>query len=159
MKANSPVQPLVMKGGARDLFIDMVKRHESPLTVYTLLGITLCIVYVKLIPLKIRRHADTLLGRLALFILTIVVAKYTTWSNGLLVAVFALLLLSMSPRTTEGFQDGSSKKKVTDKNLWWVEQVFKENPTEIDEDKVITSAIQDGSTNQKSSTSSNSGGP
>ena len=148
-----------MKGGARDLFIDMVKRHESPLTVYTLLGITLCIVYVKLIPLKIRRHADTLLGRLALFILTIVVAKYTTWSNGLLVAVFALLLLSMSPRTTEGFQDGSSKKKITDKNLWWVEQVFKENPTEIDEDKVITSAIQDGSTNQKSSVSSNSAGP
>ena len=159
MKSNGNIQPPVMTGGARDLFMDMVKRHESPLTIYTLLGLVLAIVYVKQIPLKIRRYADSFLGRLVLFALTIVVAKYTTWSNGLLVAVFTLLLLSMSPRTTEGFQDVSSKKKITDKNLWWVEQVFKENPTEIDEDEVVTSAIQDGSTNQKSSTSSTSSGP
>ena len=157
MKPVPNMQPPVMTGGAKDLFVDMVKRHESPLTIYTLLGLTLCIVYVKQIPLKIRRLADTFIGRIVLFILTIVIAKYTTWSNGLLVSVFTLLLLSMSPRTTEGFQDVSSKKKVTDKNLWWVEQVFKENPKEIYEDEVLTSAIQDGSTNQKSAGSSNSG--
>lgn len=157
MKPVPNMQAPVMTGGAKDLFVDMVKRHESPLTIYTLLGLTLCIVYVKQIPLKTRRLADTFFGRLVLFILTIVIAKYTTWSNGLLVAVFTLLLLSMSPRTTEGFQDVSSKKKITDKNLWWVEQVFQENPQEIDEDEVITSAIQDGSTNQKSGGSSNSG--
>lgn len=146
-----------MTGGAKDLFMDMVKRHESPLTVYTLLALTLLIVYVKQIPVKIRRLADTILGRLVLFSLTIVVGKCTTWSNGLLLAVFALLLLSMSPRTIEGYKDMRSAKKVTDKNLWWVEQVFKENPKEIDEDEVVTSAIQDGSTNQKSGSSN--GGP
>lgn len=152
MKPNGAIP--VMKGGARDLFVDMLKRHESPLTAYTLLALTLCIVFVKKIPVQIRRLADTFLGRLFLFVSTILIAKCTSWSNGLLVAVFALLLLSMSPRTTEGFQ---SKKKVTDKNLWWVEQVFKENPTEIDEDEVRTSAIQDGSTNGKSTSAS--GGP
>ena len=157
MKPNANMQPPVMTGGAKDLFIDMIKRHESPLTVYTLLALTLSIVYVKQIPLKIRRLADTFLARLVLFTLTILVAKYTCWSNGLLVALFTLLLLSMSPRTTEGFQDVKSKKKVTDKNLWWVEQVFKENPQQINEDEVVTSAIQDGSTNQKSAGSSNSG--
>jgi hypothetical protein len=147
-----------MTGGAKDLFIDMVKRHESPITIYTLLGLILCIVYVKKIPLRIRRLADTLLGRLTLFALTIIVGKCTTFANGLLVAVLTLLLLSMSPRTIEGYQDIKSSKKITDKNLWWVEQVFKENPKEIDEDEVATSAIQDGSTTQRSS-SSNGGGP
>jgi hypothetical protein len=63
----------------------------------------------------------------------------------------------MSPRTNEGYQDARSVKKVTDKNLWWVEQVFKETPKEIDEDKVSTSAIQDGSTTQRSSSSTGSG--
>jgi hypothetical protein len=152
MKPGVNQPPPVMTGGARDLFVDMLKRHESPLTLYTLIALILCIVYVKKIPLRIRRLADTFLGRLVLFVSTILIAKCTAWSNGLLVAVFALLLLSMSPRTTEGFQ--SSKKKVTDKNLWWVEQVLKENPTEIDEDQVKTSAIQDGSTNGRSNGSS-----
>ena len=148
-----------MTGGARDLFMDMVKRHESPLTIYTLLALILCIVYVKQIPLRIRRLADTILGRLTLFVLTIVVGKYTTFSNGLLLALLSLLLLSMSPRTNEGYQDARSVKKVTDKNLWWVEQVFKETPKEIDEDEVSTSAIQDGSTTQRSSSSNGGGGP
>jgi uncharacterized membrane protein YhaH (DUF805 family) len=156
MKQNTNITaPPVMTGGARDLFMDMVKRHESPLTIYTLLALILCIVYVKQIPIKIRRLADTLFGRLALFVLTIAVGKYTTFSNGLLLALLSLLLLSMSPRTNEGYQDARSVKKVTDKNLWWVEQVFKENPTEIDEDEVKTSAIQDGSTNGRSTGSSN----
>uniref|UniRef100_A0A6C0JV89 Uncharacterized protein n=1 Tax=viral metagenome TaxID=1070528 RepID=A0A6C0JV89_9ZZZZ len=156
MKPSAP--PAIMTGGAKDLFIDMVKRHESPLTAYTLLGLALLIVYVKQIPVRFRRLADTLLGRLLLFILTILVAKYTTFSNGLLLALFTLLLLSMSPRTIEGYQDVRSSKKITDNNLWWVEKVFNEHPKEIDEDEVTTSAIQDGSTNQKSGSSS-SGGP
>jgi hypothetical protein len=158
MKPVVPNTPLVMTGGARDLFMDMVKRHESPLTVYTLLGLILCIVYVKQIPLKIRRLADTILGRFILFSLTVIVGKYISFANGLLLAVLTLLLLSMSPRTMEGYQDIKSSKKVTDKNLWWVEQVFKETPKVIDEDEVMTSAIQDGSTTQRSS-SSNAGGP
>lgn len=146
----------VMSGGAKDIFIDMVKRHESPLTIYTLLGLGLAIVYVKQIPVNIRRLSDTFIGRFVLFVLTVVVAKYTTWSNGILFAVFSLLLLSMSPRTTEGYQDARSSKKVTDKNLWWVEKVFNENPVEIDEDEVITSAIQDGSNGSKTT---NNNGP
>ena len=146
--------PPVMTGGAKDIFIDMIKRHESPLTIYTLLALGLAIVYVKQIPVNVRKLSDTFIGRFILFSVTIVVAKYTTWSNGLLFAVFSLLLLSMSPRTTEGYQNSNSSKKITDKNLWWVEKVFNENPVEIDEDKVVTSAVQDGSTGQKSNNNS-----
>lgn len=146
--------PPVMTGGAKDIFIDMIKRHESPLTIYTLLALGLAIVYVKQIPVNLRRLSDTFIGRFVLFSLTIAVAKYTTWSNGLLFAVFSLLLLSMSPRTTEGYQNSFSSKKVTDKNLWWVEKVFNENPVEIDEDKVVTLAVQDGSNSQRSTNNS-----
>ena len=132
----------IMKGGAKDLLLDMFKRHQSPIELYTFLLLTLGIVYVKKIPLKIRRYADTLLGRIALFTATVAIGNYTSWANGLLVAVFALLLLSMSPRTSEGFQDHLSVKKVTDKNKWWVETVMGETPAAIEEDEVSTLAVQ-----------------
>jgi hypothetical protein len=141
MNKNQPKQ-LIMTGGAKDLFMDMVKRHQSPIEIYTFIGLAIGIVYVKQIPIKIRRYADTLLGRIVLFTATVVIGKYTSWANGLLVAVFALLLLSMSPRTSEGFQVQTSVKKVNDKNKWWVETVLGENPYSIEEDEVSTQAAQ-----------------
>jgi hypothetical protein len=47
-------------------------------------------------------------------------------------------------------------KLVTEKDKWWVERVFKENPIAIQEDTVVTKAIQDGS-NSSSSTSAQGG--
>jgi len=159
---NKPVLPAsmpVMTGGAKAQIKDIIKKHWSPIEIYVLVGLVLAIVYVKHIPLTIRRHAETFLGRLVLFVATIAVAKFYSWSNGLLVAIFTLLLLSLSPRRNEGFQDGNpltnSMKMVSNKKNWFVENLLKEHPLAIEEDKVKTSAIQDGSTTR----SSNSGGP
>ena len=155
-----PQQPLVMSGGAKALVKDIVNKNWAPIQIYILVALTLGIVYVKQIPLFIRRYAETFLGRIVLFVSTIVVAKFSSFSNGLLVAIFTLLLLSMSPRTSEGFQnDMKSKiKMVGDKQKWWVERVFKENPIAIEDDEVKTSAIQDASNSSRSSYSSG-GGP
>jgi hypothetical protein len=151
-----------MTGGAKVLMTDMIKKHWTPIEIYILVALTLGIVYVKEIPLKIRRYAETFFGRIILFIGTIAVAHFSSWSNGLLVAIFTLLLLSMSPRTSEGFQsDMKNKIKMVDDNQkWWVERVFKENPIAIEDDEVKTSAIQDASNSSRSSYSQgSSGGP
>lgn len=151
MKSQPP--PNVMTGGAKVLMTDIVKKHWTPIEIYILVVLTLGIVYVKKIPLSLRRYAETFLGRIVLFVSTIAVAHFSSWSNGLLVAVFTLLLLSMSPRTSEGFQaDMKNKLKIVDdKQKWWVERVFKENPIAIEDDEVKTSAIQDGSNSSRSS--------
>ena len=146
-------EPLVMTGGAKALVKDMVNKHWAPIQIYILVALILGIVYVKQIPLFIRRYAESFLGRAVLFIATISVAHFSSWTNGLLVAVFTLLLLSMSPRTSEGFQSDMKNKlkMVGDNQKWWVERVFKENPLGIEDDEVSTSAIQDGSNSSRSS--------
>ena len=153
MKALS--QPPVMTGGAKVLMTDIIKKHWTPIEIYILIALTLGIVYVKQIPLNIRRYAETFLGRIVLFVGTILVAQFSSWSNGLLVGIFTLLLLSMSPRTSEGFQNDmkSNLKMINDSKHWWVERLFKENPIAIEEDEVKTQQIQDGSNSSRSSSS------
>jgi len=143
----------IMTGGAKVLMTDIIKKHWTPIEIYILIALTLGIVYVKQIPLNIRRYAETFLGRIVLFVGTILIGHYSTWSNGLLVAIFALLLLSMSPRTSEAFQSDmkSNLKMINDKQHWWVEKLFKENPIAIEEDEVSTKQIQDGSNSSRSS--------
>lgn len=144
-----------MTGGAKVLMTDIIKKHWTPIEIYILIALTLGIVYVKQIPLNIRRYAETFLGRIVLFVGTILVAQFSSWSNGLLVAIFTLLLLSMSPRTSEGFQNDmkSNLKMINDSKHWWVERLFKENPIAIEEDEVKTHQIQDGSNSSRSSSS------
>ena len=151
--------PAIMTGGAKALMVDIIKKHWTPIEIYILIALTLGIIYVKHIPVKLRRYSETFLGRTLLFTFTIVVAHTSSFSNGLLVAIFTLLLLSMSPRTSEGFQSDTKNKLkiINDTKKWWVERVFKENPIGIEDDEVKTSAIQDSSNSSRSY--SNGAGP
>ena len=68
-------------------------------------------------------------------------------------ALFVVLLISVSPRTNrEGFSD-TEVKRVTKKRKWWSEEVLHENPLGIEEELVKTQAIQDN-TNSSNSTNS-----
>ena len=129
---------------------DMFKRHSDPINMYVLALLIITITFVKQVPVDYRRYAESFLGRVLLFALTLVIAQYYSWSNGLLMALITLLLLSLSPRNREGFQSefDSKIKLVSGKKNWWIENVFHENPVGIEEDTVKTSAIQDGSTSQ-----------
>lgn len=140
-----------MKGGAKEYMMDIVKKQWSPIEVYILIILGLGIVFVREIPLKVRRMAESFIGRILLFSVSVLLTMYTPWINGLLFVVFSLLLLSMSPRNSEGFNNSNtSVKVVADKKLWFVEALLKERPKIIEDDQVRTSAIQDGANSSKS---------
>lgn len=138
-----------MKGGAQIYMADLASKFSQPINFYVLVALTLAIVFVKKIPLAVRSQAGTFLGRLFLFAAAIAIADSYSWTNGLLMAILALLLLSMSPRT-EGFQNFGNLKLITDDKKWFVERVLKENPVAIGDETVKTQAVQDNSNSSRS---------
>jgi len=143
-----------MKGGAREHILDMLKKYTLPLNTYIGIALILGITYVGQIPDSISFTANTLFGRIFLFCLTLFVADTFSWIYALLMALFTVLIIAVSPRTLrEGFE-GTDLKLVAQKKRWWVEEVLKEHPIGIEDDKVTTSPIQDNSNTSNSTTSS-----
>ena len=148
----------VMKGGAREAILDIIARQWSPIEVYILMFLVFSIVFVREYPAELRLYADSILGKIALFSLAVFVSMKYSWLNGLFIALFTLLILSMSPRNSEGFQDAkkSNVKLVDNKNPWWVEAVLKENPIGFEDEKVTTSAVQNDTSISRSNSSRSS---
>lgn len=140
---SAPALP-VMSGGAKEHMIDMIKKYTKPLSIYLGLGLVLGIVYVRQIPVNIRIQGSTLIGRVLLFLLTLLIADMYSWTYGIMMALFTMLLLAVSPRI-EGFSsdEATDIKMITLKKRWFSEELLNENPAGISEDKVTTSAIQD----------------
>jgi len=148
---NTPVP--IMKGGAKEHMIDILKKYAQPLNIYIGIALVLGITYVGQIPGSVAFQANTLLGRLVLFWATIIIADTYSWIYALLMALFVVLIIAVSPRTNkEGFTD-TELKLVTQKRKWWSEEILQENPLGIEEEVVKTQAIQDN-TNSNSSTNS-----
>ena len=145
-----------MKGGAREHMIDLLKKYAQPLNVYIGVVLVLGITYIGQIPDSITFRANTLLGRISLFVLTIVIADTYSWVYALLMALFTVLIIAVAPRTLhDGFQSGDTDIKiVTQSKKWWSEVILQENPLGIEDDTVKTSAIQDNSNTSNSTTSS-----
>ena len=136
-----------------------MKKYAQPLNIYLGIALVLGITYIGQIPKSISYNANTLLGRLVLFWLTVIVADTYSWVYALLMALFAVLLIAVSPRTlAEGFQgeEGADMdlKLVTQKKRWFAEEVLNENPLGIEDDKVRTTAIQSNSNPSNSTNSS-----
>jgi hypothetical protein len=154
---NTPLP--VMKGGAKEHVVDLLKKYAQPMNIYIGIALVLGITYVGQIPDSITFRINTTIGRFLLFWLTIVIADTYSWVYALLMALFAVLVIAVSPRTLEGFQDKGDMgdtdiKLVSQKKRWWAEQVLQENPLGIEEEKVKTSAIQDSSNASNSTNSS-----
>lgn len=157
-----------MKGGAKESMIDIAKKYAAPLNMYLGIALVLAISYVGKIPDSTLRFLDSFLGRAVLFTGTLFVASLYSWVYAVLLGIFAVLVLSMAPRSSiEKFQDARAEaddgvggvaildkdvdvKLVSQKKRWWIEEVMGENPIGIEEEKVRTSAIQDN-TNSSSS--------
>lgn len=150
-----PAGPKPMRGGTKAYVMDLAKKFSNPIDFYILAGLVIAITFVKQIPAPLRSQAGTFLGRLFLFSLTVAIGQFYSWTNGLLMAILSLLLLSLSPRTTEGFQPMAmmSLKLIENNKKWFVERVLKENPVAIEEDRVKTQAIQDNSNSSRSTAS------
>jgi hypothetical protein len=149
--------PAVMKGGARAAIFDIIAKQWSPIEVYILMFLILSIVFVREYPIEVRRNADTVFGKTLLFITAIFVSMQYSWLNGLFIALFTLLVLSMSPRNREGFHDKKNSVKFVDNTKpWWVEAVLKENPIGFEDDTVDTSAVQDNNATSRSNSTRSS---
>ena len=149
----------VLTGGAKEQLLDIIKKYAEPLNVYVGIVLVLLITYIRQIPKWVAYRANTTLGRIFLFSLTIVIAETYSWIYALLMALFAVLIIAVSPRTfKENFQEAPEAnvdlKFVTQKKRWWSEEVLKEDPIGVEEDRVKTNAIQDNSNTSNSSTSS-----
>jgi hypothetical protein len=143
-------KPPMMQGGAKKYLLDIVDKFHHPIQLYVLVALALGIAYVKEIPIEIRSQAGAPLGRIFLFVSTVLITHYFSWVNGLLFAVLSLLLMSLSPRV-EGFQPiDDSISLITNKKKWFVEEVLKETPVAIEKEKVRTLPVQDNSTSQAS---------
>jgi len=151
-----------MKGGAKEHIMDVLKKYAQPLNVYVGILLVLGIAYVRQIPKSVSFAANSIIGRLFLFALTIIIADTYSWIYALLMALFTVLIIAVSPRTLkESFVNNSDNgdvdlKLVGQKKRWWSEEILHENPLGIEDDKVRTSAIQDNSNTSSSTTSSSS---
>jgi c-di-AMP phosphodiesterase-like protein len=148
-----------MKGGAKEHILDIIKKHAQPLNIYVGIILVLTITYIAHIPKSFAFRANSILGRLALFSITIAVAETYSWIYALLMALFTVLCIAVAPRTfREAFKDAPSDdidvKMVTQSKKWWSETVLKEDPVGVEEDRVQTRAIQDNSNASNSNTSS-----
>jgi hypothetical protein len=151
----------VMRGGARTYTIDLLQKYAKPLELYVGIGLVLGIIYVRQTPELLRAQASSTVGRIFLFLLTVIVADTYSWIYGLLMALLTVLLIAEAPRANErreGFQDSADQdydmKMVAKPRKWFIEEVLGENPVGIEEEKVRTSAVQDQGGPSNSTTSS-----
>ncbi len=163
----SPPAPFTMAGGARILPDGTLNAPDVLLGLILILGIS----QAHLIPSDIHRFTDTILGRILLFTAAISMTAWKGWVLGILTAVLVLRLLMhagrqeadvterFSNKITEGFSSCApvviaggngtdSIKTVTanksdgyEKHRWFVEQLFDEEPTLIETEKVRTMPV------------------
>jgi hypothetical protein len=152
----------VMSGGMREILSDFTQKQKYQVDFFLAVLLILGIVFVHEIGLHIRNQLDTLLGRLFAFGLLILVTEQIGVLHGILLAIFLALVLSQSTnartnskpslKQTEGFAPDFQLRLVPPKkHKWWIEEVMKENPIGIEDEKVNTSAIQDNQVSNRSS--------
>lgn len=154
----------VMRGGMREILTDFSQKQKVQFDIVFGLILLLGIVFANEVAVHIRNQLDTFIGRLLAFGLVILVTDQIGWLHGILLALFFALVLSFSttPRdipsrppakkTTEGFAPDYALRLVPPKkHRWWVEEVMKENPVGIEDEKVNTMAVQDNTATNRSS--------
>ncbi len=140
----------VQLGGVRESLVDFLQKTKTFQTVLVYIALILVIVFKNQIPPAIYEQADSFLGRLlAVFFVALITIQFD-WILGLLSAVAVALLLGLprgSPSFKEGFGSGgeTSVQVIPTNKKWFVERVLHENPIAIEEEKVITSPVQNDS--------------
>lgn len=145
MQAATPQQLPVLQGGMKLILTDLITKLSSQLTLAITILLVLGIIFVEEFSIEIRGMASSMIGRIVLFAGVLYIGKAVSWSVGLLAALFVLLLLTKNSRNfMEGFQgDTYSLQLIEDKKKWWVEQVLKERPTGIIDERISTYPVQD----------------
>ncbi len=164
-----------MKGGFREQMDDLFHKYEQPVMLLIAILMTLVIVFVGQIPIEIRKQADTLIGRAALLVFTVIVIMLFGWPLGMVAGLMSAILIgaggvhpiqrevregfsseAKKTSTREGFSSEMNVRLVPSRQKWFVEQVLGENPLIIEDETVETSAVQDLSEKSTGSVQSSS---
>jgi hypothetical protein len=98
------------------------------------------------VPQSILQQSSTLYGRLLLIIVLYIIFLTCGEIPAILFAVVIALLWANKPLggSIEGFWDGVKTTFISQgANKWFIEKVLRENPLEINEDRVSTMPVQD----------------
>ena len=145
MQGATPQELPVLKGGVRVLVTDLLTKGSYQIHVALFFLLLLGIVFIEQIPSSVRSFSTSSFGRILLFGGVLLVTEMYSWSIGLLAALFALLLITKHSRNLlEGFQpDAFTFELIQNKKKWFVEEVLKENPLGITDEKVSTLPVED----------------
>ena len=107
----------------------------------------LVIIFKEQIPVGIYKQLDTVIGRLLIVLVLLSFVTFYGWILALLAAVAFALLIGLPNPIREGFGSGgeTAVQVVPTSKKWFVEKVFGENPIAIEEEKVVTSPVQNDS--------------
>ena len=139
----------VQFGGVRESLLDFLQKTKMFQSLLLYIVFIVAIIFKNQIPPAIYEQADSILGRLlAIFLIALVTIQFD-WILGLLAAITVALLLGL-PRAKsvkEGFGSGgeTAVQVIPTSKKWFVERALKENPIAIEEEKVITSPVQNDS--------------
>lgn len=138
----------VQMGGMKNGILEFIDKSRPTQVIFLYILVTLMIVFKEQIPASIYNQLDTSIGRLFILVTVVSLVTFYNWILGLLAAVaFTLLIGLPHPYLSEGFGSGgeTSLQVVPTSKKWFVEKVFGENPIAIEEEKVVTSPVQNDS--------------
>lgn len=137
----------VQIGGVKKGLLEFLEKSRPTQSLLLYICITLMIVFKEQIPVGVYRQLDSFPGRLLILFILVTFVHVYGWILGLLAAIAFALLLGLPHPLTEGFGSGgeTSIQVIPTEKRWFVEKLFKEHPVAIEEEKVVTDAVQDDS--------------
>lgn len=148
-----------MVGGAKfqQTFLEWSKQSVNLFNLVFNTFLVTWILFAEKLPLAWRYQLSTTPGRLLLLILLYLILDTLGWFQALLFTIAVALTWANRPlykptSVKEGFADGQ-KTSLKQGPLWLVEEILKENPKGIVEDRVTTSAVQEENSPQTNRTS------
>lgn len=146
-----------MVGGAKlqESVLEWSKKSLNLYSTVFLVLLMISILFADKLPMEARWQLSTTAGRLLLLLLLYIINLVCGWQAALIFTIAIALVWAARPvfkpvgvpdLGVEGFgQEGFNDMKTTDatKHKWFVEKTLHENPKEIVEDRINTSAVQD----------------
>ena len=134
-------------GGMKQGLLEFLDVSRPTQAIFLYIAVTLMIVFKEQIPVGVYNQLDTFLGRTLIVGLVVFFTTFYGWILGLLSAVAFSLLIGLPRPFTEGFGSGGETaiQVIPTNKKWFVEKVFGENPVAIEEEKVVTSPVQNDS--------------
>jgi hypothetical protein len=154
---NSPMPKMIGGAKLQQAVLDWSKQSNHLLMAVFGVSVLIYATYAEQLPITWRYQLSTPVGRTLLILLLYIVYVMGGWIPALLFAIGIAITWSNRPlakprQIMEGFNSNVKVSEAQD-HMWFVENVLKENPKRIVEDRIDTMAVQDDSSTGNTRTS------